>query len=74
MAGPPIRGFGGGQGGPAAPADRCGRADWRMPSLALRQRAQTPARRKVAMSFLRGYLAVATVLVAAQIAALALAH
>jgi len=59
----------------AAPAiDRSGRENWRMPQLALLRRPSVPLGRKIAMSVLRSYLAVATVLVAVKIVQLALGH
>jgi len=59
----------------AAPAiDRSDRENWRMPQLALLRRPSVPLGRKIAMSVLRSYLAVATVLVAVKIVQLALGH
>jgi len=57
-----------------APIDRAGRENWRMPQLALLKRPRVPIGRKVGMSILRSYLAVATVLVAVKIIELALGH
>jgi NRAMP (natural resistance-associated macrophage protein)-like metal ion transporter len=57
-----------------APIDRAGRENWRMPQLALLKRPRVPLGRKVGMSILRSYLAVATVLVAVKIIELALGH
>jgi hypothetical protein len=54
--------------------DRTGRENWRMPQLALLRRPQVPLGRKIGMTVLRSYLAVATVLVAVKIIELALAH
>jgi NRAMP (natural resistance-associated macrophage protein)-like metal ion transporter len=57
-----------------APIDRAGRENWRMPQLALLRRPAVPLGRKIGMSVLRSYLAVATVLVAVKIIQLALGH
>jgi NRAMP (natural resistance-associated macrophage protein)-like metal ion transporter len=54
--------------------DRTGRETWRMPQLALLRRPEVPLGRKIGMTVLRSYLAVATVLVAVKIIELALAH
>jgi hypothetical protein len=54
--------------------DRSDRENWRMPQLALLRRPSVPLGRKIAMSVLRSYLAVATVLVAVKIVQLALGH
>ena len=54
--------------------DRGGRENWRMPQLALLSRPRVPLGRKIGMSILRSYLAVATVLVAVKIIQLALGH
>jgi len=54
--------------------DRSGRENWRMPPLALLRRPAVPVGRKIGMTVLRSYLAVATVLVAVKIVQLALAH
>jgi NRAMP (natural resistance-associated macrophage protein)-like metal ion transporter len=56
----------------AAPADRAGRDTWRMPPLALLQRPAMSAGRKIGMSALRLYLAVAMVLVIIKIIQLAI--
>ena len=65
-------------GGPGlargAAIDRDGQENWRMPSLTLLRRPPVPLGRKVALTVLRSYLAVATVLVAVKIVQLALAH
>jgi NRAMP (natural resistance-associated macrophage protein)-like metal ion transporter len=58
----------------AVRVDRAGRENWRMPQLALLNRPRVPLGRKIGMSILRSYLAVATVLVAVKIVQLALAH
>jgi NRAMP (natural resistance-associated macrophage protein)-like metal ion transporter len=58
----------------AAPVDRAGRENWRMPQLALLTRPRVPLGRKIGMTILRSYLAVATVLVAVKIIQLALGH
>jgi hypothetical protein len=62
--------------GSLAPAaiDRAGRENWRMPPLALLRRPPVPLGRKVGLTILRSYLAVATVLVGVKIVQLALAH
>jgi Mn2+/Fe2+ NRAMP family transporter len=56
------------------PVDRTGRDSWRMPPLALLQRPVMSAGRKIGMSALRLYLAVAMILVIIKIAQLALGH
>src|SRR6202046_5628068 len=56
------------------PVDRAGRENWRMPQLALLKRPRVPLGRKIGMSILRSYLAVATILVAVKIIQLVLAH
>jgi Mn2+/Fe2+ NRAMP family transporter len=58
----------------AGPADRAGRESWRMPPLALLQRPAMSAGRKIGMSALRLYLAVAMILVIVRIVELALGH
>ncbi len=58
----------------AVPVDRAGRENWRMPQLALLKRPPVPLGRKIGMSILRSYLAVATILVAVKIVELALSH
>jgi Mn2+/Fe2+ NRAMP family transporter len=58
----------------AAVIDRSDRENWRMPQLALLQRPRVPFGRKIGMTVLRSYLAVATILVAVKIVQLALAH
>jgi NRAMP (natural resistance-associated macrophage protein)-like metal ion transporter len=64
----------GGSGLATAGIDRTDRENWRMPQLALLRRPAVPLGRKIGMSILRSYLAVATVLVAVKIVQLALAH
>jgi Mn2+/Fe2+ NRAMP family transporter len=54
--------------------DRRDRENWRMPPLTLLRRPRVPLGRKIGMTVLRSYLAVATVLVAVKIVQLALAH
>src|SRR5260370_206927 len=54
--------------------DRSDRENWRIPQLALLRRPSGPLGRQIAMSVLRSYLAVATVLVAVKIVQLALGH
>ncbi len=58
----------------AAPVDRAGQDTWRMPPLNLLSRPAMSAGRKVGMSALRLYLAVAMVLVIIKIAQLAVGH
>ena len=58
----------------AAPVDRTGHDSWRMPPLALLARPAMSAGRKIGMSALRLYLAVAMVLVIIKIIQLALGH
>jgi Mn2+/Fe2+ NRAMP family transporter len=58
----------------AAVIDRSDRENWRMPQLALLQRPRVPLGRKIGMTVLRSYLAVATILVAVKIVQLALVH
>jgi Mn2+/Fe2+ NRAMP family transporter len=57
-----------------AAIDRSGRDSWRMPPLALLQRPAMSAGRKIGMSALRVYLAVAMILVIVKIVQLAVAH
>jgi NRAMP (natural resistance-associated macrophage protein)-like metal ion transporter len=57
-----------------APVDRTGQDNWRMPPLNLLQRPTMSGGRKIGMSALRVYLAVAMVLVIVKIAQLALGH
>jgi hypothetical protein len=54
--------------------DRDGRENWRMPPLALLRRPPVSLGRKIGMTVLWSYVAVATVLVAVKIVQLALAH
>jgi len=56
------------RGGPGAVIDRSDRENWRMPPLALLRRPAVPLGRKIGLSVLRSYLAVATILVAVQLA------
>jgi len=56
------------------PIDRAGKESWRMPPLALLQRPEVPVVRKIGMTTLRLYLAVATILVVVKIVQLMLAH
>ncbi|HZP53858.1 NRAMP family divalent metal transporter [Actinocrinis sp.] len=57
---------------PAEEIDRAGALDWRMPPLSVIGRAAMPASRKVGMSVLRLYLALASVLVVVKIVQMAL--
>jgi NRAMP (natural resistance-associated macrophage protein)-like metal ion transporter len=62
-------------GTPAVPpVDRAGREEWRMPPLALLSRPSMSAGRKIGMSALRLYLAVAMILVIIKIVQLAIGH
>jgi Mn2+/Fe2+ NRAMP family transporter len=62
-------------GSPASlPIDRTGRSGWRMPPLTLLDRPVMSAGRKLGMSALRLYLAVATILVIVRIVQLAAIH
>jgi len=65
---------GAGSGAPAVPLDPAERDSWRMPPLALLRRPAMSTGRKVGMSALRIYLAVAMVLVIIKITQLALGH
>ena len=56
------------------PVDRAGQDSWRMPPLALLARPVMSAGRKIGMSVLRPYLAVAMVLVIIKIVQLAIGH
>jgi Mn2+/Fe2+ NRAMP family transporter len=58
----------------AAPVDRSGRENWRMPPLHLLERPAMPTRRKLGIGALRLYLAGATILVIVKIVELALGH
>jgi len=58
----------------AGPAGRADRENWRMPPLALLARPPMSAGRKIGMSALRLYLAVAMVLVVVKVAELAVGH
>jgi Mn2+/Fe2+ NRAMP family transporter len=58
----------------AAPVDRADRDSWRMPPLNLLHRPSMSAGRKIGMSALRLYLAVAMVLVIVKIVQLAIGH
>jgi hypothetical protein len=58
----------------ASPIDRAGKESWRMPPLALLKRPAMSAGRKIGMSALRLYLAVAMILVIVKIAELAVGH
>jgi hypothetical protein len=58
----------------AAPVDRSGRENWRMPPLAMLHRPVMSAGRRIGMGALRLYLGVAMILVIVRIAELALGH
>jgi Mn2+/Fe2+ NRAMP family transporter len=58
----------------AEPVDRTGQESWRMPPLALLQRPVMSGGRKIGMSALRLYLAVAMILVIVKIVQLAIGH
>jgi len=64
----------GGPGLAVAVTDRDGRENWRMPPLALLRRPPVRLGRKIGMTVLWSYVAVATVLVAVKIIQLALGH
>ncbi len=63
-----------GAGAPAAAADPVERDGWRMPPLALLRRPAMSTGRKIGMSALRIYLAVAMILVIIKIVQLAIGH
>jgi Mn2+/Fe2+ NRAMP family transporter len=58
----------------AAPLDRTGQQNWRMPPLNLLERPVMSTSRKIGMSALRVYLAVAMILVIVRIVQLAFGH
>jgi len=58
----------------AAAVDRAGQENWRMPPLALLQRPVMSGGRKIGVSALRLYLAVAMILVIIRIVQLAIGH
>jgi Mn2+/Fe2+ NRAMP family transporter len=58
----------------SVPVDRTGREGWRMPPLAMLRRPAMSAGRKIGMSALRLYLAVAMILVIVRIVQLATGH
>jgi Mn2+/Fe2+ NRAMP family transporter len=58
----------------SVPVDRTGRESWRMPPLAMLRRPAMSAGRKIGMSALRLYLAVAMILVIVRIVQLAIGH
>jgi NRAMP (natural resistance-associated macrophage protein)-like metal ion transporter len=58
----------------AAPIDRRGQENWRMPPLALLGKAEFSTSRKIGMAALRLYLAVAMILVIIKIVQVALGH
>ena len=58
----------------SVPVDRTGRESWRMPPLAMLRRPAMSTGRKIGMSALRLYLAVAMILVIVRIVELAVGH
>ncbi len=56
------------------PADRSGRENWRMPPLAMLSKPVLSTGRKIGLSALRAYLAIAMILVIVKIVEVALAH
>jgi Mn2+/Fe2+ NRAMP family transporter len=56
------------------PVDRTGRDNWRMPPLAMLSKPVMSGSRKVGLTVLRSYLAIAMVLVVVKLVQLALAH
>jgi Mn2+/Fe2+ NRAMP family transporter len=58
----------------AAPVDRSGRENWRMPPLHLLRRPAMSTSRKLGMGALRLYLGIAMILVIVKVAELALGH
>ena len=58
----------------AGPIDRTGALDWRMPPLSRLGRAVMPTSRRIGMTALRLYLALASILVVVKIVELALKH
>ena len=58
----------------AGAVDRSGRESWRMPPLAMLRRPAMSTGRKIGMSALRLYLAVAMILVVVRITELAIGH
>ena len=60
--------------GPRQAVDRAGRDSWRMPRLAVLAVPPISAARKLGLTALRAYLAVAMILVIIKIAEVALAH
>ncbi|MDP1803608.1 MAG: divalent metal cation transporter, partial [Acidimicrobiales bacterium] len=63
-----------GTGSGAAPVDPTGRANWRMPPLALLTRPQLSSGRRLGLTVLRGYLVVAVGMVVVRVVQLALTH
>ena len=56
------------------PVDRAGRDNWRMPPLAVLSKPVMSRGRKVGLTILRSYLAIAMVLVVVRLFQMALAH
>ena len=56
------------------PVDRTGRESWRMPPLAMLSKPVMSTSRKVGLTILRSYLAIAMILVVVKLIQMALAH
>jgi hypothetical protein len=56
------------------PVDRAGRENWRMPPLAMLSKPVMPTSRKVGLTILRSYLAIAMILVVVKLIELAIGH
>jgi hypothetical protein len=56
------------------PVDRTGRDNWRMPPLAMLSKPVMSRSRKVGLTVLRSYLAIAMILVVVRLVQVALAH
>jgi hypothetical protein len=56
------------------PVDRAGRDTWRMPPLAMLSKPLLSTGRKIGLSALRAYLAIAMILVIVKIIQVALGH
>jgi hypothetical protein len=56
------------------PVDRTGRDSWRMPPLAMLSKPVMSTGRKVGLTILRSYLAIAMILVVVKLIQMALAH
>ena len=60
--------------GVGVPVDRTGRENWRMPPLAMLSKPVMSGSRKIGLTVLRSYLAVAMILVVVKLVEVALAH